>query len=448
MTKLIIYILMYFIEGLIALYYLNHSFKCTKSKKVVLSTLFLTYSIQIWIFSCNNVTLNMLSFTVMNYVLCKHCFDSSHVSCFIHSIIMSISMSLTEMVAANLFDGSFTQYNDVTDMPLPMSLLFIFISKTLYFICLFIVQLFCSKSSFSYNPFNKKSIVVLLTSILSFAICVFLLFISFHNTLTKSSQYAMIGVSSLLVLFNCFIIWMHESLEQQSNKIYLLELEKQQNLEAAKYHARLMQQAEELKGLRHDIKNHLLNIQAKYESGHTEEASAYVDTLLNKDSLTHFFQPTTCDNLNLILARYCSLCQDHGIIFRANVQNSDVNFLSFEEITTIFCNLLDNAYEAAVACENPFIDLDITTSKSEHKTIITMINSCKAAPIPNSDSPFFLSSKDDSTYHGFGLRNVQRVVKTYNGKIDTYFSEEEKEFHTILFLNAPKEGEKNENSNL
>lgn len=448
MSRTILYIFLYFVEAIIAYYYLHLSLKTQRDKKCTIPLYIVIYSALCLIFFLDIPSVNLLFFPLFNTLLIYSTYKTTFYVAIFHSLILTICMGLAEMLPASLLGGIFSQYANISVVPFAIAFPFLLTSKFLYFLCLTLI-LFVQRSLLRKKTYTNIGNVLICFSILfTLIILSAFLYICTNNRLSDTSQYYIATCAFLLFAQNILIVWINEYHQQQSNKIYLLELEKQQNLEAAKYHTRLMQQAEELKGLRHDIKNHLLNIQAKYESGHTEEANAYVDTLLNKDSLTHFFQPTTCDNLNLILARYCSLCQDHDIIFRANVQNSDVNFLSFEEITTIFCNLLDNAYEAAVACENPFIDLDITTSKSEHKTIITMINSCKAAPIPNPDSPFFLSSKDDSTYHGFGLRNVRRVVKTYNGQMDTYFSEEEQEFHTILFLNTPKEGKKNENSNL
>lgn len=249
----------------------------------------------------------------------------------------------------------------------------------------------------------------------------------------------MVGISLLLLFFNCFIIWIYEYLQQQSKKILLLELEKQKNIDANNYNSLMLQQAEELKLLRHDIKNHLCTIQGMYATGSFEEANTYVNDLLNMDALIHYFQPSNCDTLNLILARYCTLSQDKQITFHANAQNSDISFLTYGEITSLFCNLLDNAYEAARQCDEPFIDLNITSFKDNHKTIVTMINSCNTAPVHNIDTNSFLSLKHDQINHGIGQRNICRVVKNYNGKMDAYYSEEEKVFHTILYLFSTNE---------
>lgn len=440
MNQLGIYVLMYFIEAFIAFYYFTHIFKRKCSMSTLCLALCLAYTLQIWIYSVNNIFLNLCFFTVFNLLIVKFCFSASILSAVMHSVIMCACMGLSEIIAANLFGGLLAHYHDVADIPFVTGMLFILVGKLLYFVCLYTISSFCSVGSYSGKPTTKGSIVIFFTTILSFSIFMLLAYVSFHNTLTHLSQYAMIGISLLLVFFNCFIVWMNEYLQQQSEKILLLELERQKNTDAKNYNSLMLQQAEELRLLRHDMKNHLCIIQGMYASGSFEEANTYVNNLLKLNALTHYFQPTNCDTLNIILARYCTLCQNHGIIFQANAQNSDVRFLAFEDITALFCNLLDNAYEASGQCDEPFIDLDITGSKDHRKTIITLRNSCCKAPVQNAETGFFLSSKHEPSNHGVGLRSIHRVVKRYNGQMDAYFSAEEQEFHTVLFLYSKSEG--------
>lgn len=435
-----IYILIYFIEALIAFYYFVKKFDRKKQNIVYLCiALVISQSLQIEAYSFNNTFLNLALFSVFNFCIIMFFFSTSFFSALMHSMIMCACMGLSEIMIAFLFGGLLALYDDVADMPFVTAILFILLSKLLYFICLYLISNFSTRDDSTNSPTNKSRFVILFTTLLSFAIFLALAYISFHNVLTIVSQYTMILISILQVLFICFVVWIYEYLREQSEKILLLELDHQKNLDAKNYNLLMVQQADELKMLRHDIKNHLLTIQGMYSSESFEEADTYISNLLQADALTSYFQPTNCDTLNLILARYYSLCRDNHISFQTNAQNSDIRFLAFEEITSLFCNLLDNAFEASVQCANPYIDLNITDSKDNHKTIITVVNSCNSAPLYDKNKEVFISSKGNPDNHGFGQRSIQRVLEKYNGKFDAYYLEEKKEFHTILYLYSPQE---------
>ena len=433
MTQLCIYILMYLMEGIIAFYYLGHSFTGTRGKLSLFMAYVVTYSLLVWVFTFHEVFFNLFAFLVCHYLLIISFYKTTSISALMHSAILSVCMGLSEIIVANLFGGLLTEYSDVAALPLSMSIPFILVSKSLYFLFLYLIHFFVTQGMPKKSPIDKGEKMILYTAVLFFIVFSSLVYISFHNALTDFSQQIMIGLSTSLFLLNCLIIWIYDYHQKQTNKIVQLEFEKQRMVEARQYNSLMEHQAEQLKILRHDIKNHLSVIQAMYKSGAYEQANTYVNSLLRTDALTHFFQPTNCETLNLILARYCTMCQEKNISFHANAQNSNIHFLHSEDITSLFCNLLDNAFEAAMQCVNPYIDLTICNSKDNQKTIVTLINSCSVAPISDCDNTF-LSSKKDAGNHGIGQKSIQRVVHAYQGKIDTYYSEAEKEFHTILFL--------------
>lgn len=433
MTNFLLYCLMYLIEGIISYYYFGHAFHPIAKKSTLCACLFVTYLFQVWIFSFNIILLNLFFFTLLNFLFILFFYSATTISALIHSAILTACMGLSEIITSNLFGGLLTQYANAAEMTLYMSLSFIFLSKTLYFLCLYFILFFIIKRSSKKVEVNKGSILIIITTLLSFAIFSCLAYVSFKNDLTEFSQYAMIAIANLLLILNCLIICIYEYHQVQSEKIVQLELDKQRITDAKQYSSLMEHQAEQLKILRHDIKNHLSTIRSLYDIGSYNQANEYVNELIHTDALTHFFQPTGCETLNLILARYCTLCQEHRIRFQVNAQSSDLNYMQLEDITSLFCNLLDNAYEAANKCSEPFIDLVISSSKDDRKTIIALVNSCDTAPIPTRKKTFS-SSKTNPENHGIGQKSIRRVVNAYHGKIDSYFSESEKAFHTILFI--------------
>lgn len=83
-----------------------------------------------------------------------------------------------------------------------------------------------------------------------------------------------------------------------------------------------------------------------------------------------------CDHemLNVILCRYKRQYIDKHIAFHADIRCGTIDFLADTDLTSLFCNLLDNAFEAADGIPDSFIE--ITAYKREKKpfVVITVIN--------------------------------------------------------------------------
>ena len=125
-------------------------------------------------------------------------------------------------------------------------------------------------------------------------------------------------------------------------------------------------------------------------------------------------------------------CDEKNITFNINARNTDISYMKLEDITALFCNLIDNAIEAAEGMEHAHINLHIQSSENNTHTVITVINSCCHAPIMKNNH--YRTSKSNPNMHGIGTYSLQRVIDKYNGDSETYYLENEKEFHAVILL--------------
>ena len=121
------------------------------------------------------------------------------------------------------------------------------------------------------------------------------------------------------------------------------------------------------------------------------------------------------------------------IDLKVDAQNTDVGFMTAEDITTLFCNLLDNAFEAASGQSHGIIEFKIVDKEETHITTISLVNSCKQTPVYEGANQY-QSTKADRHRHGIGMRSIQKIVDKYKGTLHTYYKEEDKTFHTIIIL--------------
>ena len=136
--------------------------------------------------------------------------------------------------------------------------------------------------------------------------------------------------------------------------------------------------------------------------------------------------------LNNILCRYKKVCNDLHIAFHADIRSNTTAFLSDSDVTSLFCNLLDNAVEASQRIKDSYIEISATQREHTPFIIITMINSCACNPFsPNGE---LISSKPDPQAHGFGIKSIEKIVHNYNGNMQMYYDGETFTFHTIIML--------------
>ena len=142
-----------------------------------------------------------------------------------------------------------------------------------------------------------------------------------------------------------------------------------------------------------------------------------------------------CDHemLNSILCRYQRHCNDKHIIFHTDIRSGTVQHIYPRDLTSLFCNLLENAVESAENIPDSFIELTVQKKENSPFLIIILINSCQNTPVYNPEG-LPISHKSDNGRHGFGIKSIKKVVKQYHGNLQMYYDNDSGTFHTILTL--------------
>ncbi|MBQ8301071.1 MAG: ATP-binding protein, partial [Clostridia bacterium] len=96
-----------------------------------------------------------------------------------------------------------------------------------------------------------------------------------------------------------------------------------------------------------------------------------------------------------------------------NIEKNAVDILDAGDIVILFGNILDNAIEAAERTEKKIIILNI--QKQGEYVSIYMENSFDG----KFDSAL-VTNKSNKQEHGFGLKNVRKIVDKYNGMIKCF----------------------------
>lgn len=213
-----------------------------------------------------------------------------------------------------------------------------------------------------------------------------------------------------------------------------LELLLQKEKAYAKYYKMLLSQEENKNILIHDMKKHLQAIALLNEKGEREKISSYIRQLGNSTALNSRARVSDNDILSAIVNRCKQDCIQKGITMHTDIRCNSIGFMHENDLTSLFGNLLDNAFASASMQEDSFIELNVQRSENADITVITMINSCRKNPFSEKTGRLISNKSDSGHHHGFGMKSIERTIKRYNGEVQVYYDDKNFTFHTIIFL--------------
>lgn len=185
---------------------------------------------------------------------------------------------------------------------------------------------------------------------------------------------------------------------------YVRELEMKQS-----YFKDRMIEEERVRSIYHDMKNHLLILQAKAGAGPEVEASvlALQNQILEYENYYH----TGNDFLDIIIRDKAQRAREMQIDFSPQIYFEDGSFIDPLDISTIFGNALDNAIEA---CEKLPAEQRLITIRAElvrEMLVILVENNALSGKMSSG-----VTTKKDAFLHGFGVANIRKAVEKYGGE--------------------------------
>lgn len=197
--------------------------------------------------------------------------------------------------------------------------------------------------------------------------------------------------------------------------------EHQLDMQRAQY-TRLMENAEVVKSMRHDLRHQLSVIKRYSNSGDSEKLNEYLGELAANIPVSD--DKTYCDNfaVNAVVTHYLGLAENEGVTVNARLDvPEDTGCVAAMDLCVITGNFLENALEACRRMQggNKFISV---RSRVETNTLsIGVINSFDG--LWNEKNGVYLSRKEsDEVREGMGLSSVKAVCAKYDGLVQIEIS--------------------------
>lgn len=449
MNIFLYYAFVFIIEAIIFYIYCYRLFGSNDQKIRDFFIILLSYSILIPIALLNLPWLNCIGFFLVNILLLYFLKHARFSIAFFHTFILIALMSVSELIVMNIIPNirirSYREINTINNG----DLLFLILNKILYLISSQLAGSI-SRDKSIINEYDKSTLFLSIVSAISASIIYILLLICLNIPMEVLYYNLLTFCAFLLLVLTLIIFAMHYHYQLKAHEYADMQLQLQKEYDTEEYYKAIISNDEQQHILIHDIKNHLITLAGLNETGDKDNVDKYIQGILSNGA---FKNPRRlCDHkiMNIILTRYMNLCQQNKITFTIDIRSNTLTNFTDEALTTLFCNLLDNAFAAAKSarehydmCDKgerdkewedfyaSYITLDVKHSNT-NQTLIVLVNSCTADPFSRDGR--LLTTKSNKRFHGYGLRSVRNIVERNNGSIEQYYKEECNEFHTIILM--------------
>lgn len=388
---MICYFFSFLIEGIVFWNYVSILFVPKCSAKIRLICLSLGFFILFLFSLCNLFWLNCILYITVCFLYLIFLYKTNWYYALFHSLLFEVITGACELPVYSFLSTFLSATNDPISN-FHLKLLFAVISKTLFFAVMSVLLLWLKKRQKPFLQYDKSVFFTILIPFIAQIIVLILIAVCDSTAMTATQNRLITTSAFFLLIVNLLIFGLNQ----------------------------------------YNQKKHLQSIALLNEDNQNEKIRAYINQLMQSSDLLEFSK--ICDHkiLNNILCRYKKVCNDLHIAFHADIRSNTTAFLSDSDVTSLFCNLLDNAVEASQRIKDPYIEISATQREHTPFIIITMINSCACNPFsPNGE---LVSSKPDPQAHGFGIKSIEKIVHNYNGNMQMYYDEETFTFHTIIML--------------
>ena len=214
----------------------------------------------------------------------------------------------------------------------------------------------------------------------------------------------LVFVSILYLVFRVFrLVYTQNSIMKQLNDHLVHESSRIESDEA-------------LRRFRHDIKNHVIVLNAMLEQGDYENAKSYFSSVSEDftGKQNAFSTGNSVADSLLSIKGISAAMQNTEILFDGAIPKQGIEP---KDMCICFGNLLDNAIEACAALpEETERTVQIRAIRTNNVLLLSFVNpTAQTAKLASGQLP--QTTKKDIRVHGIGLKNVRDTAKKYNGSL-------------------------------
>ena len=259
------------------------------------------------------------------------------------------------------------------------------------------------------------------------------LFIKIFLIDSKTSTKSDIIVSTIIIfLINLLTFYLYDSLSAsyiQKTKATVLAKEREMY-----YNQCVMMQetAENLQRFKHDINNQFISIKELVSSEKYDELKKIISGLSEQLDIKKMYSTTGNIAVDSIINYKLNSITESNVEITTEIAVPETLEVEINDMVSLIGNILDNAIYALKEVGAPK-KLYFKLAYNRGRILIKETNNYKTEiQYVNGE---IVSAKDNSGEHGFGLKNIEKIVNKYNGYSEINHSSNIFTMNILMFVN-------------
>ncbi|HHZ02772.1 MAG TPA: sensor histidine kinase [Tissierellia bacterium] len=404
------YITVYLVTGIFSTYTLFR-YMCVffdrknvdKKQEVLSYALFFCIGSLLYI-SLNNPTVNIISNIVMFFLLTLN-YDSTLKVRLIAAVSIYMILMTIEVIVMLILEYCGIPMSLGNDRALIIGIISIRIVSYIFMLFISNFKMISNKTEVSTT--HWLSVFIIPSGTLVLALIIISTNYTEHVTLSLISIVIILVINILVFYFYNEVMKFYQSkfektLLQQQNNAYEKQLEI------------INRSKEDIKRLRHDLRNHALSLKHLIDSNDLKGASKYLDSVFEYIDYSKEYAKSGNPEIDSIINYKLDLAEKYNIKSQVNLLVPDKLHIESFDLSIILGNLLDNAIEAASKNENEkFINISMELDRN-----VLYLNICNSYEGKLKFNGKKLLSTKEGNNHGLGLSSVEKSIEKYNGTMN------------------------------
>lgn len=208
-------------------------------------------------------------------------------------------------------------------------------------------------------------------------------------------------VTSLVLLRAIRVLADHQKLERTAQLAEMREL----------YYQGLRREQDQVRTLRHDLRNHLTALQGLLARGQTAQAAGYLEQIAGSPWAQGNQQFCENETANVVLSSKAEAARRLGLQTEFQAALPRDLPIADPDLCALLGNAIDNAMEAAQKAADKKVRLRCRTDKG-----LFMLQVENA--LTGDERPDLSTTKKDKAAHGFGLAGMREIAARYGGSLE------------------------------
>ena len=232
----------------------------------------------------------------------------------------------------------------------------------------------------------------------------------------SKNRYEVVIILLIFLLLDLYLTYLINRMSKAYKTEKKLELLTQQSTLQLNAYNKLNEKYIASRKVIHDVRKHLSSLEGLITANKADEAGKYRD-MLNYE-LNKLMPRFECDNsiLTVVINNKLEAADNMKVDFRVNAEFTEINFISNLDITAIFSNLLDNAFEACA--ELPEEKRHVTLSIARRNYFVFIYVENTFSEVKQDVKKVFRSTKKG--HQGIGMSNIKSACEKYNGNFNAH----------------------------